>query len=133
MTPEQLLLDETGAWVIRARRDLRAAGLLIEGGAYPESLFHSQQAADKAVKAFLAFHQRPFRKTHDLDELTPECLAIDGSLGSVLRDAESLSKYAWRFRYPGAPYESGESEAADALRRAEAAVRAIEQRLPPMP
>ena len=34
-----------------------------------EALYHCQQAAEKALKGFLAFHDHPFRRTHDLREL----------------------------------------------------------------
>jgi HEPN domain-containing protein len=48
MTPDQLRLDEVRGWLERARRDLRAARLLIAGDAYAEALFHCQQAVEKA-------------------------------------------------------------------------------------
>jgi hypothetical protein len=35
-----------------------------EGG-----LFHSQQAAEKALKGFLTWHDVPFRRVHELDQL----------------------------------------------------------------
>jgi HEPN domain-containing protein len=133
MTAEQLLLDETHAWLGRARRDLHSAALLIAGGAYDDALFHCQQAAEKAFKAFLAFHQRPFRKTHELGELIPECEAIDPTLRPALTEAKELTKYAWVFRYPGAPYEPDAAEAAGAFATAEAVVREMEERLPPRP
>lgn len=62
MTAEQLLLDETHPWLTRARRDLHAAALLIAGEAYEDALFHCQQAAEKAIKAFLTFHQNRFER-----------------------------------------------------------------------
>jgi HEPN domain-containing protein len=131
MTPDPLLLDETHAWLDRARRDLRAAKVLIGAEEYAGALFNCQQAAEKALKGFLTFHQRPFAKTHDLSELRPDCLAIDASLQPVLAQADELTKYAWRFRYPGAPYEPDNAQTADGLERAEATLRAIEHRLPP--
>jgi HEPN domain-containing protein len=54
------------------------------------SVFHSQQAAEKTAKAFLAFHNIPFRKTHDLKELGAQCVAVDGSLSSLLEEAGAL-------------------------------------------
>jgi len=62
MTPERLRLEEARRWLAQAAKDLNAARLL----AKPEpsrSVFHSQQAAEKAAKGFLAFHNVPFRKT----------------------------------------------------------------------
>lgn len=130
MTPAQLRHEETRSWLDRARRDLRAAKLLIAGDACAEALFHRQQAVEKALKAFLTFHERTFRKTHDLGDLTPECLAIDDSLQAAVSRAEGLTKYARRFRYPGVPHEPGSIEAQDGLQRAEAAVGELERRLP---
>jgi HEPN domain-containing protein len=130
MTAEELLLDETHAWLVRARNDLEAARLMIGAQLYAEALFHCQQAAEKALKAFLAYHQRPFRKTRTMLELKEEIAAIDPSLESIVILANALSDYAWRFRYPGAPYEPDALEATEALRKAEMTVREIEQRLP---
>ncbi|HYW46797.1 MAG TPA: HEPN domain-containing protein [Bryobacteraceae bacterium] len=133
MTPGQLGHEETRAWLDRARRDLWAAKLLIAGDANAEALFHCQQAVEKALKAFLTFHERAFRRTHDLGDLSPECLAIDDSLEPAVSLAEGLTQYAWRFRYPGVPYEPDSTEAQDGLQRAEAVVREVERRLPAAP
>lgn len=48
----------------RARVEARADPPLMRG-----ALFHCQQAADHALKAFLTLREVAFRKTHDLDEL----------------------------------------------------------------
>jgi len=129
MTAEELLLDETRAWMARARSDLESAEGLANIRKYGDALFFCQQAAEKALKAFLTFHQTPFRKTHYLRDLVPDC--IDGSLRPTLDSIDSLSEYAWRFRYPAAPYEPEAAEAARAFQLAEVAVREIDQRLPP--
>jgi HEPN domain-containing protein len=100
------------------------------GDANAEALFHCQQAVEKALKAFLTFHERTFRKTHDLGDLSPECLAIDDSLLPAISQAEGLTQHAWRFRYPGEPYEPDSVEAQDGLQKAEAAVGEVERRLP---
>ena len=94
MTPDQLRLEETHSWLDRALRDLRAARLLIAGDSHAEALFHCQQAVEKALKAFLTFHQKPFRRTHDLSDLSPDCLTIDPTLQSVVVPAETLTQYA---------------------------------------
>jgi len=94
MTPDQLRHEETRAWLDRARSDLQAARLLIAGDADAEALFHCQQAAEKALKGFLTFHGRAFRKTHDLGDLSPECLAIDDSLEAAVSQSEGLTQYA---------------------------------------
>ena len=62
MTPDELPRNEAAKWLGQAAKDRNAAHILME--AEPSrSVFHSQQAAEKAAKAFLTFHQIPFRKT----------------------------------------------------------------------
>ncbi len=61
--------------------------------------FHSQQAVEKTLKAFLSWHRTPFRKTHNLVELGDACCQIEASLELLLRGAAPLTEYAWKFRY----------------------------------
>jgi HEPN domain-containing protein len=76
-----------------------------------DAVLHAQQAAEKAMKGFLAWHDVPFRKTHDLAEIGHQCAGIDRSLESLLMRAASLTQYAWKFRYPGEPEEPSREEA----------------------
>ncbi len=70
MRPDELPRREAAKWLRQAAKDRNAAQVLI--GAEPSrSVFHSQQAAEKAIKAFLTFHQIPFRKTHNPTEFSP--------------------------------------------------------------
>ncbi len=73
---------ECQAWLRRALVDLDSAGILLGAPKpLPESaVFHCQQAAEKAWKAFLCWYDVPFRKTHDLRELGQRCATLDGSL-----------------------------------------------------
>ena len=55
-------------WLIKAQRDLATARKLA-GDPSPlldTAIYHCQQAAEKAVKGFLAFHDQPVVKTHDV-------------------------------------------------------------------
>lgn len=121
------------AWLARARDDIRGAE--IDRAASPSVLgdaaFHCQQAVEKTLKAFLAWHDRPFRKTHDLVELGAECVAIDPELEPHLRGTAPRTEYAWRYRYPGEPSQPEESEVRQDLDRARAVVALIQRRLPP--
>jgi len=129
MTPDQLLLDETRQWVHRAMQDLAAVGLL--GHHLPaEALFHCQQAAEKFIKAYLTFRQTPFQKTHDLKDLGTACEDLDPTLGPALTPSFKLPQYAWRFRYPGAPYEPGVEEVELARALAQSVRDEILRRLP---
>jgi hypothetical protein len=80
------------------------------------------------VKGFLTWHDRPFRRTHDLVELGQRCVEIDSTLETLLRRAAPLTEYAWRFRYPGDPDEPSIEEARAALATARAVHDAITAR-----
>ena len=58
------------------------------------ALFFCQQAAEKSLKAFLTFHDRTLRRTHDIEQLGETCCLIDGTLASLLEEADVLSEYA---------------------------------------
>jgi len=115
--------------VQRAQGDLRAAEILATE-LPATALFHCQQAAEKYLKAYLTWNQTAFRKTHELQELAAACAVIDPALQSALDPAMALSKYAWQFRYPGAPYEPDAQEAALGRALAEQVRADISSRLP---
>jgi hypothetical protein len=72
----------------------------------------------------------PFRRVHELDELGEQCVGIDSSLAELICRADALTKYAWRFRYPGAPYVPTLDEGRTAFNLAREVVDAILSRLP---
>jgi HEPN domain-containing protein len=132
MQPDRARIDETRGWLKKAARDLRAAAHDMQ--AVPplvdDVAFHCQQAAEKALKAFLVWHERPFRKTHSLEEIGEQCLKIDPSLKSLIDRAVPLTEYAWQFRYPGEPEEPTVEEAQSALDIAKEVYAAVVGRLP---
>jgi HEPN domain-containing protein len=95
-----------------------------------EAVFHRQQAAEKALKGFLAYNGCTFRKTHNLEEIGEQCLAIDPSLRDVIDQAVPLSEYAWKFRYPGEPFQPERDGVAEALGTARGVFEAAVSRLP---
>ncbi len=60
--------------------------------------FHSQQAIEKYLKAFLVFKQKEFSKTHDLEELRKLCKEIDKSFSNL--EFKNLTDFAVVCRYP---------------------------------
>jgi HEPN domain-containing protein len=133
MQREEARAAETREWLTKAALDLRAAEFefTADPALTADIVFHCQQLAEKSLKAFLAWHDEPFRKTHNLMEVGQQCTAIDPTLADVARRAASLSDYAWRFRYPGEPEEPSASEAQEALALAREAYEAVISRLPP--
>lgn len=133
MSPEEGRADEAREWLSKVASDLRGAriDLAAEPPLIEDALFHCQQAVEKALKAFLAWNDRPFRKTHSLEELGRQCCAIDAGIEALVDEAIPLTEYAWVFRYPGAPPTPEVSEGDAALDIALRIVGAIANRLPP--
>jgi HEPN domain-containing protein len=62
---------------MKAESDLLTAKRVLEGkGPYDTACFHAQQAAEKYIKALLAFHEKPVPRTHNLEELERLCAAL---------------------------------------------------------
>ena len=127
------LAAETRGWLAKAALDLRAGdhSFTAVPPLVDDIVFHAQQAAEKCFKAFLTWHQVPFRKTHSLEELGEQCLAIDASLRGTVDRAVPLTEYAWKFRYPAEVATPTEDEARAALSDARAVSDAVLARLPP--
>ncbi|MBI4828548.1 MAG: HEPN domain-containing protein [Nitrospinae bacterium] len=125
-------IAETRGWLIRAATDIRAAehDLAATPPILSDAVFHCQQAAEKAFKAFLTWRDTPFRKTHSLEEIGEQCIDGDSSLREIVDKAVPLTEYAWKFRYPGPPEEPDRAEAQEALMAAREVYEAVVSRLP---
>jgi len=96
-------------WIKKAERDLKLAELALKINYYEESAFHSQQAAEKALKAILtSLNLRP-PKTHDLDILL-NILERKKIEVPAREEISSLTAYAVEARYPGPPIIGEEAE-----------------------
>jgi HEPN domain-containing protein len=125
-------LEDARAWLAKAALDLRAADVELrepDAGLWGDVAFHAQ-AVEKALKAFLALHDRPIRKTHSIEEIGRACIALDGGLAELIDEAVPLSEYAWKFRYPGDAAEPTREEAERAIAVARRVVGAVEARMP---
>ena len=132
MPIDPILLRNTAAWLRKARQDLERVErcLAPESPDVEDALFHCQQAAEKALKAFLTFHDQPFRKTHDLASIGKQCANIDPTLDALVDRLDDLSEYAWAYRYPTGFAEPAPAEIEDAKRAAQEAIQEIFRRLP---
>ena len=90
-------------WLTKAKHDLASARLLGSGSSpvLDTAIYHCQQAAEKALKAFLLYHGEPFGKTHDLEVLVKLAAQIDAGFSSWQDVAIALTPYATQYRYPG--------------------------------
>ncbi|MDL1957396.1 MAG: HEPN domain-containing protein [Candidatus Desulfofervidus auxilii] len=78
-------------------------------------MFHSQQAVEKYLKAFLTYHNKHFGKTHNIPLLIDLCKEIDLSFEALLKlDFSILFPIGVTIRYP-IDREITEEEAKEAL------------------
>ena len=97
---------DTKAWMIKAWRDLETARRAAAGEPpfYDVAVYHCQQSAEKAIKAFLVHHGKAYEKTHDIEVLVDLAAEIDFSFSGLAEAADVLTPYATRFRYPNATF-----------------------------
>jgi len=110
-------------WLRRAKADLALARApLPEGAIYEDLAFHSQQAAEKAIKAVYVKHGIRFRYTHDIGELLSGLTGMSLPLDETIKSAATLTTYAWESRYPYLGEPVTEEEYREAIRQAEIVV-----------
>jgi len=90
------------SWLTKAASDLRSARVLGSADHPPldTAIYHCQQTAEKAVKAFLVSKEISPEKTHDIRKLTLEAVVHEPRFNEVMDMAVALTPYAWEFRYP---------------------------------
>lgn len=129
--PDEIRNEFVGQWLSKAEEDFGAAKSLI---AYGETFlstvcFHSQQAAEKYLKAFLTSHQVEFPKTHDIDELLDLIAPTDSKLSESLRDVTMLTNYGVDVRYPGDFPNVTSNDAQQAIQMADKVRRLVLKRI----
>ena len=107
-------------WIEYAEDDLRTAEISFSVSSnvpYRTIAFHSQQCAEKYLKAFLVYHLIDFPYTHNISTLIELCVPIV-DLNKTLRSAKELSKYAVAVRYPTEYLKISKNEAQRTIRLA---------------
>ena len=123
----------TRSWLIKASRDLLSARELAEAATplLDTAAYHCQQAAEKALKGFLLYHDVRFEKSHDLELLIGQTANIDGRFADYVEAARLLTPLAVEYRYPGLFVEPEPEELRDAFAAARALYDFILGLLPP--
>ena len=95
--------QSAGEWLIIAKHDLTAAGVLFENDHYTDTIgYMLQQSLEKMLKSVAAYHNHRIKRTHDLVEL------YDIARGSIsleeteIEYLESATSYYVENRYPNA-------------------------------
>lgn len=100
---DEALQAEARRWLITAENELTTARILRDNARHAPACFHSQQAAEKAVKALLYLHDREVRG-HAVARLLERAAAVSPELAEKVkgfsRKAAELDRYYIPTRYP---------------------------------
>jgi HEPN domain-containing protein len=91
--------DVVRGWLRKAASEFTSINATMAAGSLDAACFHAQQAVEKYLKGFLAYHRQPFPFTHNLADLTELCAQIDAEFHSLTAAAAELTPYAVRLRY----------------------------------
>lgn len=105
-------------WLLKADNDLKVAEnemrLSPEETVTDAVCFHSQQAVEKFLKAYLITKNVEFEKTHNLEFLQELCIKRDEEFREI--DVGNLSFYSVEVRYPDEFYIPSLDEAKECIR-----------------
>lgn len=118
-------------WFRKSKNDLRSSRKLIGGeDAIPDTaIYHTQQCAEKALKAYLTFREHKIEKTHDVEYLIELCSDYDPEFENLIGDAEKLNPYSTLYRYPGILFEPEEEDVLEAIQVAEKILEFVEKKI----
>ncbi len=109
-------------WLIKAEGDLKVAinELSFDSPITDVICFHSQQAVEKFLKAYLVSKGIGFEKTHNITFLLKLCIESDKDFIEIEKmDVEKFTIYATELRYPDFFYMPSIEEAKEAVKKAE--------------
>ncbi len=116
----------TREWIKKAESDYGLAVALSRRRKvtfHDQACFHSQQSAEKYLKARLEEANIVSPRTHDLPRLLHLLLPAEPLRAALLPALAALSQYAVEFRYPG--HEATGRDAKKALKDAKAVRREV--------
>lgn len=94
--------ETAGFWLEQAEQDLATARELSEIGRHALACFEAQQAAEKALKAYLYRRGERVVLGHSVLELCERCESYDATFTAIKRRAAKLDRFYAQTRYPNA-------------------------------
>lgn len=107
-------------WLLKAQHDIESSEVLFKekNDLNDIAIYHTQQCAEKSLKAFLAFNEKELDKLHNLTVLLNSCSQIDNSFEELKDDAIFLNPYATLYRYPDGDFMPSSEETSAAIKKA---------------
>jgi HEPN domain-containing protein len=108
-------------WIKKATEYFQTCKILIKNEHFPSSVvcFHSQQIAEKMIKAYLTKNNIEFPKTHDVVLLIDKyCIPEKQNFSAIREECLLLTDYGILPRYPGDYFEASKSGALHAFESA---------------
>lgn len=118
-------------WLAKAKADLSWTAANIREKIYYGACFTAQQAAEKALKAYLLSKGQLPRRIHDLGALLEEAKRFDPSFEELREAAAALTDYYAQTRYPDIAefVVHDEEQAKEAFSLAEKIAQFVEKRI----
>ncbi len=129
--------EESLRWLTQAQDEFQDADDLRKRGRFYLALFHFQQAAEKAIKAYLYLKVKSIEVfyTHSIDDLLEMAFEITSDFREVAR-AKKLDRYYIPTRYPnGLPgnipsrYFDDPKEAEEAMELSKKVIELVEKKI----
>src|SRR3990170_5819199 len=98
----EVLLKEADRWLRQAEYDLRAAEWNREGGFHAPACFWAQQAAAKALRAFLFLNKEDAVVTRSVADLLDRAMTYEEEFKRFVGSSTSLDLYYKAARFPDA-------------------------------
>ena len=102
-------------WLYKAEEDLGSAKYLLGGHFYGTAIYHTQQAAEKALKAYCVHISITLPRTHNLDILCQLCQTSDSDFQNIYLYAIDLNGLDVSFRYPNVQLDPSETDVENAI------------------
>jgi len=121
-------------WLVQAEDDLRFAELAARERFFAQACFNSQQAAEKALKAFLYARGAEQVMGHSVADLAAECARLEPEFAKLKERAAPLDQFYLSTRYPnslpgGVPAEAFTARDAErALEMAREVIAVVKRR-----
>ncbi len=104
-------------WLYKAENDLESAKLLLNSdkNLLDICVYHTQQCAEKALKAFLTYKEQEIDKTHNLLFLISKCRIFYPEFENLKKEIVFINPYSTQFRYPEGDLQPSKDEAEQAV------------------